>query len=165
VRYNGGGMIPDMFLEHLQRKILSLWSRREGHIARTPSVALFGHMACIINEYAGSGGDAFPFYFRELGLGPLIGNRTWGGLVGISRYIPLMDGGSVTIPEFAFFNVEGEWDVENYGVDPDIEVDNRPDLVIKGEDPQLERAIQEVMKKIKEEPKKLPDRPEYPIKK
>jgi tricorn protease len=165
VRYNGGGMIPDMFLEHLQRKILSLWSRREGHIARTPSVAIHGHMACIINEYAGSGGDAFPYYFRELDLGPLIGTRTWGGLVGISRRIPLMDGGSVTVPEFAFFNVEGEWDVENYGVEPDIKVDNRPDLVMKGQDPQLERAIQEVMKKIKEEPKKLPDRPEYPIKK
>jgi tricorn protease len=122
-------------------------------------------MACIINEYAGSGGDAFPYYFRELDLGPLIGTRTWGGLVGISRRIPLMDGGSVTVPEFAFFNVEGEWDVENYGVEPDIKVDNRPDLVMKGQDPQLERAIQEVMKKIKEEPKKLPDRPEYPIKK
>ena len=165
VRYNEGGMIPDMFVEHLQRKILSLWSRREGQLVRTPRVALHGHMVCIINEDAGSGGDAFPYYFRELGLGPLIGMRTWGGLVGISRRIPLMDGGSVTVPEFAFINVDGQWDVENYGVDPDIEVDNRPDLVIKGQDPQLERAIEEVMKKMKEEPKKLPERPKYPIKK
>jgi tricorn protease len=165
VRYNGGGMIPDMFVEHLQRRILSLWSRREGLLSRTPSVALHGHMVCIINEYAGSGGDAFPYYFRELELGPLVGTRTWGGLVGISRGIPLMDGGYVTVPEFAFINLEGQWDVENYGVDPDIEVDNRPDLVIKGQDPQLERAIQEVMKKLKEEPKRLPERPEYPIKK
>ncbi|MGB3093669.1 MAG: S41 family peptidase [Candidatus Zixiibacteriota bacterium] len=165
VRYNGGGMIPDMFMEHLQRRILSLWSRREGLLVRTPGVALHGHMACVINEYAGSGGDAFPYYFRELGLGPLIGTRTWGGLVGISRGIPLMDGGYVTVPEFAFINLEGQWDVENYGVDPDIEVDNRPDLVIKGQDPQLDRAIQEVMKKLKEEPKTLPGRPKYPIKK
>jgi len=164
VRYNGGGMIPDMFMEHLQRKILSLWSPREGLVGRTPNVVLHGHMACIINEYAGSGGDAFPYYFRELGLGPLIGERTWGGLVGISRGLPLMDGGYVTCPEFAFINLEGEWDVENYGVDPDIEVDNRPDLVIQGKDPQLERTIEEVMKKLKEEPKKLPQRPEYPIK-
>jgi tricorn protease len=165
VRYNGGGMIPDMFMEHLQRKILSLWSRREGILGRTPGVALHGYMACVINEDAGSGGDAFPFYFRELGLGPLVGKRTWGGLVGISRGVPLMDGGYVTVPEFAFINLEGQWDVENHGVDPDIDVDNRPDLVIKGEDPQLDRAIQEVMKKLKEEPKKLPERPKYPVKK
>jgi tricorn protease len=165
VRYNGGGMIPDMFMEHLQRKILSLWSRREGILGRTPGVALHGYMACVINEDAGSGGDAFPFYFRELGLGPLVGKRTWGGLVGISRGVPLMDGGYVTVPEFAFINLEGQWDVENHGVDPDIDVDNRPDLVIKGEDPQLDRAIQEVMKKLKEEPKKLPGRPKYPVKK
>jgi tricorn protease len=164
VRYNGGGMIPDMFIEHLQRKILSLWSRRDGELSRTPTVAMRGPMVCIINEYAGSGGDALPYYFREEGLGPLIGNRTWGGLVGISRGIPLMDGGYVTVPEFAFINLKGQWDVENHGVDPDIEVFNRPDLVAKGEDPQLEKAIEVVMQKLKEEPK-LPGRPEYPIKK
>jgi tricorn protease len=165
VRYNGGGMIPDMFMEHLRRKVLSLWTRREGELSRTPMVAMHGPMVCIINEYAGSGGDAFPYYFRELGLGPLIGTRTWGGLVGISRGIPLMDGGYVTVPEFAFINLKGQWDVENHGVDPDIEVDNRPDLVIKGGDPQLEKAIEVIMKKLKEEPMKLPSRPEYPIKK
>jgi tricorn protease len=165
VRYNGGGMIPDMFMEHLQRKVLSFWTRREGDLGRTPMVAMHGPMVCIINEYAGSGGDAFPYYFRELGLGPLIGTRTWGGLVGISRGLPLMDGGYVTVPEFAFINLQGQWDVENHGVDPDIEVDNRPDLVIKGQDPQLEKAIEVIMKKLKEEPPKLPGRPEYPIKK
>ena len=165
VRYNGGGMIPDMFIEHLQRKILSLWSRREGQMMRTPTVTIQGPMVCIINEYAGSGGDALPYYFREKGLGPLIGTRTWGGLVGISRGIPLMDGGYVTVPEFAFMNLKGQWDVENHGVDPDIEVDNRPDLVVRGEDPQLEKAIEVILKKMKEEPMKLPSRPEYPIKK
>jgi len=165
VRYNGGGMIPDMFIERLQRNLMSLWAPREGQIWRTPSVALFGHMVCIINEYAGSGGDALPYYFREQGLGPLIGKRTWGGLVGIARGLPLMDGGTVTCPEFAFMNLKGEWDVENHGVDPDIKVDNRPDLVIKGRDPQLEKAIEVIMKKIEEEPKELPEKPSYPIKK
>ncbi|MCK4224409.1 MAG: hypothetical protein KAX39_04455 [candidate division Zixibacteria bacterium] len=82
-----------MFIERLQRNLMSLWAPREGQIWRTPGVALFGHMVCIINEYAGSGGDALPYYFREQGLGPLIGTRTWGGLVGISRGLPLMDGG------------------------------------------------------------------------
>jgi tricorn protease len=165
VRYNGGGMIPDMFIERLQRNLMSLWAPREGQIWRTPNVALFGHMVCVINEYAGSGGDALPFYFREQGLGPLIGTRTWGGLVGLTRGLRLMDGGRVTFPEFAFFNLKGEWDVENHGVDPDIEVDNRPDLVIKGHDPQLEKAIEVVLKKMKEEPKELPERPPFPIKK
>ena len=133
-------------------------------MGRTPSKAFHGHMACIINEYAGSGGDLFPFYFRELGLGPLIGNRTWGGLVGISGGIPLMDGGYVTAPGFAFINLEGKWDVENHGVDPDIPVDNRPDLVAAGDDPQLEKAIEHVMGKIRTEPLKLPPRPPFPIK-
>jgi tricorn protease len=165
VRYNGGGMIPDMFIERLQRNLMSLWAPREGQIWRTPNAALFGHMVCVINEYAGSGGDALPFYFREQGLGPLIGTRTWGGLVGIARRLPLMDGGGVTCSEFAFMNMKGDWDVENHGVDPDIEVDNRPDLVIKGQDPQLEKAIEVVLKKMKEEPKKLPERPPFPIRK
>jgi len=85
--------------------------------------------------------------------------------VGIARGLPLMDGGSVTCSEFAFMNLKGEWDVENHGVDPDIEVDNRPDLVIKGRDPQLEKAVEVIMKKIEEEPKELPKKPSYPIKK
>ena len=95
----------------------------------------------------------------------LIGTRTRGGLIGYSRLIPLMDGGAMTMPEVAFMNLKGEWDVENYGVDPDIEIDNRPDLVVAGRDPQLEKAIEVVMKKIKEEPVELPPRPPYPVKK
>jgi tricorn protease len=120
-------------------------------------------MVCIIDEFAGSGGDAFPYYFRELGLGPLIGNTTWGGLVGISRNVPLMDGGRVTFPEFAFINLQGEWDVENEGVEPDIPVDNRPDLVISGQDPQLEKAIEVILKQLRENPPEEPDKPEFPI--
>jgi tricorn protease len=119
-------------------------------------------MACIINEYAGSGGDAFPHFFKKLGLGPLVGNRTWGGLVGITGRVPLVDGGMVTAPEFAIMSLDGEWIVENRGVDPDIPVDDRPDLVIRGFDPQLEKAIAVVMEKIVHQPKTLPKRPPFP---
>lgn len=162
VRHNQGGMIPDMFVERLSRKILSYWATRDMVINRTPNKAFLGPMVCIIDEFAGSGGDAFPYYFRELGLGPLIGNTTWGGLVGISRNIPLMDGGRVTFPEFAFINLEGQWDVENEGVEPDIPVDNRPDLVISGKDPQLEKAIEEVLKQLRDNPPEEPKKPEFP---
>ncbi len=163
VRYNSGGMIPDLFIERLRQEVVSLWARRHAKDFITPATAVHGHMVCIINAYAGSGGDAFPYYFKRYGLGPLIGTRTWGGLVGISRGLPLMDGGSVTMPEFAMWNLEGQWDVENYGVPPDIEVENRPDLVVAGKDPQLEKAIEVVMEKIEKEPKKFPSRPPYPV--
>ncbi|UCD65069.1 MAG: PD40 domain-containing protein [Candidatus Zixiibacteriota bacterium] len=165
VRYNGGGMIPTMFLERLTRQVMNQWSAREGRLWRSPGMALNGHMVCVMNEFAGSGGDLFPYYFRQMKLGPLVGNRTWGGLVGIARGIPLMDGGFVTVPEFAFINEAGEWDVENHGVDPDVPVDNRPDLVVAGKDPQLEKSVELVLKKIEEEPPKLPPRPRYPVKK
>jgi tricorn protease len=164
VRFNSGGMIPEMFIEHLRRELISFFVPREGNVWRTPQVALHGPMVCIINEYAGSGGDAFPYYFHTYGLGPLIGKRTWGGLVGIAHgLIPLMDGGFVTCPEFAFMSLEGEWAVENHGVDPDIEVDNKPDSVIRGRDPQLEKAIEVILEEI-EELEALPSRPPYPIK-
>ncbi len=163
VRNNGGGMIPDVFIDRLNRKVLSLWATRENKLGRTPTRAFYGSMVCVMNEHAGSGGDAFPYYFREVGLGPLIGNRTWGGLVGISRGIPLADGGIVTMPEFAFINLEGQWDVENVGVIPDIPIDNRPDLVIAGQDPQLDKAIEVIMMKLETEYEPLPERPEFPI--
>jgi len=164
VRYNSGGFIPDMFVERLSRKLLALWARREGRSFLTPWSAPRGPMVCIMNAYAGSGGDAFPYFFREKGLGPLIGTRTWGGLIGISRNIPLVDRGAVTMPDFGLYNLEGKWDVENVGVKPDIEVDNRPDLVVKGHDPQLEKAIEVILEKLKENPPKLPKKPAYPIK-
>jgi len=164
VRYNSGGFIPDMFVERLSRKLLALWARREGKSFLTPWTAPRGPMVCIINGYAGSGGDAFPYFFREKGLGPLIGTRTWGGLIGISRGITLTDGGRVTMPDFGLYNLEGKWDVENVGVSPDIEVDNRPDLVVKGHDPQLEKAIEVILQKLKESPPRLPKKPKYPIK-
>jgi tricorn protease len=166
VRSNTGGRIPDLFVDRLHRRLLSLWATRDMRISRTPAVAMHGPMVCITNEYAGSGGDAFPYYFRELGLGPLIGTRTWGGLVGISGGPPdLIDGGTVTVPQFAFINLRGEWDVENYGVAPDIEVDNRPDLVVAGRDPQLEKAIEVITQELEKESYKIPPRPEWPTKK
>jgi len=162
VRYNSGGMIPDQMMEHLRRKVVSLWATRDGKDFKTPEVALHGHTACIINEYAGSGGDAFPHFFQRYELGPLVGNRTWGGLVGITGRVRLIDGGRVSAPEFAVLSPEGEWIIENRGVDPDFPVDDRPDLVIRGFDPQLEKAISLVMEKIVNEPKTLPERPPFP---
>ena len=165
VRYNSGGMVPDLFIERLSREVLSLWGRREGTSWITPSTAPLGHMVCLINGYAGSGGDAFPYYFREKGLGPLIGTTTWGGLIGYSRGIALMDGGFISMPDFGFYNLKGDWDVERIGVKPDIEIDNLPEEVVKGRDPQLEKGIEVVLEKIKENPRTFPKRPPYPIKK
>jgi tricorn protease len=116
----------------------------------------------IINEFAGSGGDAMPWYFRKAGVGPLVGKRTWGGLVGIGGYPPLLDGGQVTAPSFAFFNPNGTWDVENHGVAPDVEVDLDPYEVRNGRDPQLERAVEVVLEALKKNPPRQPKVPEYP---
>lgn len=165
-RYNGGGFIPDMFMEHLRREIVCYFhSRGAGVEDSVPAIIPPPHMACVTNAYAGSGGDAFPYYFREYGLGPLIGTRTWGGLIGIPRNFPLIDNGIVTAPEFGIFNLAGEWIVENRGVEPDIEVDNRPDLVIAGHDPQLDKAIEVVLEKIKEAPRTEVKRKPFPVRK
>ena len=165
VRYNSGGWMPSLFVDRLGRKLISYWGRRYGIIARFPSTAPVGHLACIINERAGSGGDAFPYFFRQAGLGPLIGKRTWGGLVGMNRNIPMVDGGMVTVPTVGFMNLEGEYDVEGYGVAPDIEVENEPDQAAKGVDQQLDAAIDYLMKKIQEDPPvKLPKKPKDPDK-
>jgi tricorn protease len=116
----------------------------------------------IINEMAGSGGDAMPWYFRKAGLGPLIGKRTWGGLVGIGGYPDLLDGGSVTAPRMAIFGLKGEWEVENVGVPPDIEVDWDPALWRQGKDPQLEKAVEVVLAELKRNPPPVYKRPAYP---
>ncbi len=162
-RFNSGGFIPDFFTEVLGRRLLSMWAPREGADFHSPRRAVFGPKVMLINEFAGSGGDAFPYYFRREKIGPLVGKCTWGGLVGISRGIPLMDGGSVTAPEFAIWSPEkgGEWAVENVGVPPDYEVDQRPDLEVQGHDPQLEKAIALVLDVLKKEPPP-PQRPAYP---
>jgi tricorn protease len=121
-------------------------------------------MAALLNENSASDGDIFPAMFREAGLGPLIGKRSWGGVVGITNRGTLIDGGTVNVPEFGFASNKGEWIIEGYGVDPEIEVENDPKSVIQGRDPQLERAVDEVMKRLQGKTVKLPPRPTAPVK-
>ncbi len=121
-------------------------------------------MVCLIDENSGSDGDIFPAMFKQAGMGPLIGKRTWGGVVGISGRGPLIDGGRVFVPEAGSASVAGEWIIEGHGVDPDIEVENDPKSLLAGRDPQLERAVEEVLKKMEAEPRKLPAKPAGPIK-
>ena len=161
-RFNGGGFIPDFFMNILRQKLVNMWKPRYGQDWRTPGTAFLGHMAMITNGYAGSGGDALPYYFKYYELGEVVGTRTWGGLVGVSRGIGLMDGGQVTFPEFGLFNVNGEWDVENYGVDPTVEIDNLPHEEIAGRDPQLEKTVEVLLQKIKDEPVNAPQHGSFP---
>jgi tricorn protease len=161
-RFNGGGQAADYVIDVLRRPFLSYWSTRYGADTRTPVGAIFGPKAMIVNEFAGSGGDAMPWYFRKTGLGPVIGKRTWGGLVGILGFPVLMDGGTITAPNLAFWSTKGEWDVENHGVAPDIEVELDPKAVREGHDPQLEKAITVVMDGLKKNPVPVHKRPAYP---
>ena len=161
-RWNGGGQLPDRFVELLNRPVLSYWGVRDGKDWRTPAFAHDGPKAMLINGRAGSGGDALPYYFQKAGAGKLIGTRTWGGLIGITGVPRLLDGGSVTVPTFAIYNTEGEWIIEGYGVDPDIEVVAHPTHVAKGGDPELERAIEELLKELKDNPPKKTPKPAYP---
>ncbi|MFV2073074.1 MAG: S41 family peptidase [Thermoanaerobaculales bacterium] len=162
-RFNNGGQNPDRFVELLNRPLVSYWAVRSGRDAQTPTIAHNGPQVMLINSWSGSGGDAFPYYFRAAGLGPLIGTRTWGGLIGYSGRPGLIDGGRVTVPTFSFYNLDGEWEVEGYGVDPDIEVVDDPSLMVDGGDPQLDRAIEVVLQELEEMPPVRPDRPEYPV--
>ncbi|HUK16770.1 MAG TPA: PDZ domain-containing protein [Bryobacteraceae bacterium] len=161
-RFNSGGQAADYIIEVMNRPLQGWWSPRYGAIYRTPAAALFGPKVMIINEFAGSGGDMMPWMFRHTKIGLLVGKRTWGGLVGLSEYPALMDGGSVTSPNYGFFNPEGHWDVENKGVAPDVEVELDPKLVHDGHDPQLERAVAVALQELKEHPGPKPDRPTYP---
>ena len=171
VRYNGGGFVADLIFERLRRVLAGMDSARNWEVSSAstfPGVVFHGYMAAITNQYAASDGDIFSYFFKVYKLGPLIGERTWGGVRGIRGMMPLIDGGAVTRPEFSLYGLDSKWVVENRGVAPDIEVDNRPDDVVRGKDAQLERAIQEVMKQIEANPKKLPakppDLPAYPDK-
>jgi tricorn protease len=155
-RYNGGGFIPTFFIEALQRQMQTMLVPRYGDNIALPPQSLQGPMVMLVNEFAGSGGDMLPWLFKRNKLGPLIGTRTWGGLVGIQGGASLVDGGSVTTPGFGIFDAEtGELIAENKGVDPDIEVDARPDLVAQGRDPVLERAIEHLKKQLPKERRPL----------
>ena len=161
-RFNGGGALATDIIEHLKRTMMSLVATRDGEDEVQPQGAIFGPKVMVINEFAGSGGDAMPNYFRRAGVGKLIGKRTWGGLVGRAGAPPLMDGGFVSAPSSAVWGPAGEWDAENVGIAPDIEVEHDPALVRQGKDPQLERAIAEVMAELKKNPVSKPKRPAYP---
>ena len=151
-RYNGGGFIPFQMIELLQRPLLSYWARRDVAPFTTPDFYHLGPKAVLVNGYSASGGDAFPYYFRQRGMGPLIGTRTWGGLIGLSGNPRLMDGGAVLVPNFRFVAPGGAWAVEGVGVAPDIEVVDRPDLVARGQDPTLERAIEVLLADLERNP-------------
>lgn len=161
-RFNGGGALATDIIEQLKRTRLSAVATRDGEDEVQPQGAIFGPKVMIINEFAGSGGDAMPTYFRRAGVGKLIGKRTWGGLVGRAGAPQLMDGGFVTAPSSGVWGPEGQWDAENIGVPPDIEVEHDPELVRQGKDPQLERAIQVVMAELEKNPPLKPKRPAYP---
>ncbi|GGA70766.1 tricorn protease [Neiella marina] len=153
-RYNGGGFIPEHMITWLARKPLNYWKRRGVEPTKTPQFAHDGPKAMLINGYSSSGGDALPYYFRQAGLGKLIGTRTWGGLIGISGNPSLVDGGQVIAATFRILDNDGNWIIENEGVTPDIEVVDRPELVFQGNDPSLERAVAELLNELNENPKK-----------
>jgi tricorn protease len=161
-RFNGGGQAADYVIDVLRRPLQGFWSPRYGAIYRTPAAAVFGPKVMIINEFAGSGGDYMPWMFHYNKIGTLVGKRTWGGLVGVGGTPPLMDGGAVSAPSFGFFNPEGQWDVENKGQAPDVEVDMDPKSVHEGHDTQLERAVAIALAQMKDHPAPKPKRPPYP---
>lgn len=161
-RFNGGGTAADYMIDYMRRPLMNYWTTREGSDFSTPVGAIFGPKVMIIDEYAGSGGDALPWYFRREKLGPLVGKRTWGGLVGIYDYPQLIDGGGVTAPRVAFYSPEGQWEVENVGVAPDIEVELDPKAWRQGRDLQLEKAVEVVMEALRKNPRPTHRKPAYP---
>lgn len=162
-RNNGGGQVADYYIDLLRRPFISQWAMRYGDDLRTPTASIQGPKVLIADENAGSGGDLFPWMWQKFALGPVVGKRTWGGLVGILGFPVLMDGGSITAPNLAIWTEEG-WIVENEGVAPDVEIEQTPLDVIRGRDPQLEKAIELVMAELKRNPPKAVKRPPYPDK-
>ncbi len=160
-RFNDGGQIPDRFVELLNREPLAFWAVRHGERWQWPPRSHFGPKVMLINGWSGSGGDAFPDYFRKAGLGPLIGTRTWGGLIGLSGSPDLVDGGYATVPTFRMYDPNGKWFLEGQGVSPDVEVDDDPTIMARGRDPQLEKAIEVLMQQLKENPRKDFSAPAY----
>ena len=161
-RFNHGGALATDIIEYLQRKLMSVATARDGADFLQPQGAIFGPKVMIVNEFAGSGGDAMPWYFRRANVGKLIGERTWGGLVGLNGYPELMDGGVVMAPSVAIWNPNGTMDVENHGIAPDIEVPQDPAAVRQGHDPQLEKAIEVVMEELRNNPPPALKRPVFP---
>jgi tricorn protease len=161
-RFNSGGQVADYIIEAFERKTVGYWAHRYGATQKTPTASIPGPKVMIINEVAGSGGDAMPWLFHQAKLGPLVGKRTWGGLVGIGGIPVLMDGGNVTSPSFGYFSPEGKWQIENHGADPDVVVEQDPKAVSEGHDPQLEKAVSLALEELAQHPVTEPKKPEYP---
>jgi tricorn protease len=161
-RFNGGGSVADYYIDVLRRPVVSYWAMRHGAPIRTPGAAILGPKVMLIDETAGSGGDLLPWMFRRFQLGTLIGKRTWGGLVGILGFPVLLDGGRVTAPDLAFYTDDG-WRVENEGVPPDVEVEQWPADVMAGKDPQLDRAIENVLESLRRDPPRTLEPPAPPV--
>ncbi len=160
-RYNGGGFIPDRMIEVFSRTTLAWWARRGVESLRTPGFASDGPKAMLVNSYSSSGGDALPYFFREKKLGPIIGTRTWGGLIGLSGNPRLVDGGGLNVPTFRIYDREGNWVVEDEGITPDIEVFDDAGSRVKGGDPSLEKGVEVLLKALETAPKE-PKRPVPP---
>ena len=158
-RYNQGGQVADYIVSELDRRLMGFFATRDGKTSTSPTAGIFGPKVMIINESAGSGGDALPYMFRQRKLGPLVGTRTWGGLVGTIGVPTTIDGGGITAPGLAFYDMSGQWAVENEGVVPDIEVEYSAAEVARGHDPQLERAVQEALKLLEQNPVRRVPRP------
>jgi tricorn protease len=161
-RYNHGGQVADYIIDELERPLRNCATTREGEKFCSPLAQIYGPKTMIINEMSGSGGDALPWMFKQDKVGPLVGTRTWGGLVGIWNYPSLMDGGFVTAPRGAIYGLHGDWEVENRGIAPDVEVENDPASVAAGHDAQLEKAVQVTLDALKKNPVVIPDHPAYP---
>jgi tricorn protease len=163
VRGNGGGFVSPLVIERLRRALVMIGIARNGMPQTDPTQTFVGPMVTLINEFSASDGDIFPYRFKMLGLGKLIGKRTWGGVVGIRESLPLVDGGQFFKPEFALYSKDGkQWIVEGHGVDPDIIVDNDPAKEFRGEDQQLDRALQEMQEELKTKRYELPQPPLWP---
>jgi tricorn protease len=158
-RYNHGGQVADYIVNELERKLMGYFVQRDGQPATSPTAGIYGPKVMLINESAGSGGDALPYMFHQRKIGPMVGTRTWGGLVGTLGVPSLIDGNGITAPILAFYDLSGKWAVENEGIPPDIEVDYTPAAVINGHDPQLERAVQEALRLLDQNPVKRVPRP------
>ena len=166
-RYNGGGFIPENMADLLDRKTLVYWHRNGLQPNKSPGISHDGPKAMLINGYSSSGGDALPYFFKKMGLGKLIGTRTWGGLVGISGNARLVDGTVISVPQFGIFDENEEWIIEGVGVYPDIEVVDRPEQLAKGIDPCIEKAVEVLLQELRDKPVRKvnipasPDRSEW----
>jgi tricorn protease len=158
-RYNQGGAVADYVISELSRPLMGSFAERAGDTFSMPMVGIYGPKVMVINESGGSGGDALPYYFHKAGIGPLVGKRTWGGLVGTLGVPATIDGGGITSPDLAFYSVDGKWAVENEGIAPDIDVENTAAELINGHDAQLEAAVREALKLLAEHPYSHTPRP------